>query len=681
MNHDGDIISRARRLGRDVRRMLFDSVRRFALPLMIAVSGLYIAAHSPLRDVIAATLGAKSRACYFICLDALMFRGAADSLSAWMLIIVAALAAWVVSDWFDGASYERPLVFGLSALAFVSVPSAIIGGLGSWSGTALLRPPLGPLLSAIPALIVIGVGLRSGWRPHLPERAQRQPQSLVLLVGGLAAALLLVSASISFMHPPSGYDALGWHAPLAFFLWRDGNLSTFLDRAPIYWPLACPGTVELLFGLLRFAGGEGLADLGQLPFAVLGGFAVGAFTRRLGLGRGAAQLAAGAYLLAPVVTIHAGIQVADVAGAGLLMATVALASASVANWTMGRLVVIAFSLGLVITTKLALLPCVVAMMFFVVLATFWCHRNKMQTLGVRFALAAFMFSLVVAPWWIRNLSRYDNPVYPAGIPWIARGITLSDIPKIDREFVPSPLAWPLFSLFERYSERSGVGTLFALGVIPGLIVAVRRSRRQPLTLYSLIAAFMLPAWWILTHHDARYLLALFSLGFAFLPFSLLAVPRRLRYVGCGLVAAAAIFSVLLTCDQILLPSARQPTARLEFYDVVWGVDPLVASLPETNGLLLHMGHANYTYPSYYPLLGPTLSRLVIPVDTEATTESIVADMRSAGLHYAYVTALPKSHSTVEELYDQSQFELVHVSTVNEGWRRGTRRYLYRLRID
>jgi hypothetical protein len=250
---------------------------------------------------------------------------------------------------------------------------------------------------------------------------------------------------------------------------------------------------------------------------------------------------------------------------------------------------------------------------------------------------------------------------------------------IDREFVPSRAAWPLYPLFERHGERSGVGALFALGTIPGLVMAVRRGRRHPLLLYVVVVAFMLPPWWTLTNHDPRFLLALFGLGFAFLPWSLVALPRHQRRVGHGLVAAAAIFSALVTFDQALLPMARQPTARLEFYDRVWGVDPLVASLPETEGLLVQTGYANYTYPGHYPLLGPLLGRVVIPVDTEATADSIVVTMRRAGLQYAYVTALPEFQATVEAIYDGARFELVHMSMVEETWRRGTRRYLYRLK--
>src|SRR5207247_1573158 len=201
---------------------------------------------------------------------------------------------------------------------------------------------------------------------------------------------------------------------------------------------------------------------------------------------GAAGLAAGAFLLAPMVVMQSTTQANDVAGGGLLMATIALACAPGATWPAGRLGWLGLGLGLTATTKLALLPC--------------------------------------------------------------------------------------------------------LPGVPRLVLAARRGRRQPIFLYGLVAAFMLPAWWMLTMHEPRFLLAFFGLGCAFLPWSLLAVPRPQRRMGSALLAGAAVFSALVTFDQGLLPLARQPGARAEFYDCVWGVDPLVTSLPEHEGLLHHTGY-------------------------------------------------------------------------------------------
>ena len=656
-------------------------LRRFALPAMSGFLALYVVIHSPLRDMIAALFGKRPQPCYFICGDMLMRSSTFESIAALALIAVAIFAAGVVTDWFDGARYERRIVFGIGALAFITVPAAAIGWIASWSGTGLLRPPIGPLLSMLPAALVVVRGMKQGWSPHRPRVACMPLPGLVLLVGGTAMGLFLVSTLLSLVHPPDGGDAISYHAPLAVFLWRDGNLTTFLDRAPVTWALAYPATGELWYGLLGIAGGEGLADLGQLPFALLGGLAVGVFARRLGLGRGAAYLGGGAFLLAPMVVMQSTTQANDIAGSALLMATIALTCAPLATWSMSRIVWLGLGLGLVATTKLALLPYVCGLMLFVIGATLWSARRNTNTRAValRLILMAFMFVLVVGPWWLRNIGRYGNPVYPVAIPFIGRGVSFTDFGRIDGEFVPSPMAWPLYPFIEAHDDRSGFGMLFAVAVIPGLIIAARRSRRQPLLVYGLMAVFMLPAWWILSLHEPRFLLTLSGLGCAFIPGALLAAPRRQRRIGAILVAAAAVFSALVTFDQALLPLARQPVDRAEFYDRVWGVDPVLASLPEREALLHHTGFGppRSDYAAYYPLLGPTRTRVVITVDSEVSTDSVVASMRNTGIRYAYISALPEARATVEAIYDPSKFELVHVSEIQRGERSGPRRYLYR----
>src|SRR5262249_39628591 len=154
---------------------------------------------------------------------------------------------WIVSDWFDGAPYERPLVFGLCALAFVAVPTAVIGGIATWSDTTLLPPPPGPLPALLPAGLLVGPALAPGGRAFRPCRMFERQPVLALFVGGLAAALIAMSTALSLMYPPTGYDALSYHGPLAVLLWRDGNLTTFLARAPAGHALANPGTVQLWY--------------------------------------------------------------------------------------------------------------------------------------------------------------------------------------------------------------------------------------------------------------------------------------------------------------------------------------------------------------------------------------------------------------------------------------------------
>jgi hypothetical protein len=654
--------------------------RSLTVPIMGILLFLYVLFHSPVRRAIAGFFRVASDTCYLACpaVPPSLSR-LAEGAAGWVLIVAALAAAWPITEWFMGEPYERVVIYGLSALACVVVPAAALGGLGAWAHAALLRPPAGPLLVAAPSIVILVIAIGQGWRPKCPRLTAGQMSPLILLIGGLTVVLLSGSILLALVHPTSGGDALSYHAPLAVFLWRDGNLATFLDRTPVTWALANPGTAELWYGLLQLAGGEHLANLGQLPFALLGAVAVAAFTRRLRLNAGAARLAGLAFLLSPIVIMQSGQQPNDVLAAGLLMTTLTLAGAPTTTWTLRRVALIGLGLGLTATTKLVLLPAVAGAGLFVLGATLW--RQRHEHIGrwvLSFAVLGLAFLIVVAPWWIRNISRYGNPVYPAGLPLIGRGIFVSDFGKVDTEFVPRVAAWPLYPLLEPQDDRSGFGGLFAVAVLPGFALGLFRSRHQPMLLLVCTAGVMLPAWWLLTMHEPRFWLAYAGLGFAFLPWSILFVPRPSRRLAAGLIGAAAVFSALVTVDQALLPFARQPNTRLEFYDRVWAVDPAANSLPESEGLLYHTGFAATIpeYAAYYPLLGPSLTRLVIPVDGFYSTDRIVAQMRAAGVRYAYVAAAPEFRHAVEAIYDNAHFELVHMTTIDRGEPSGARRFLY-----
>jgi len=117
----------------------------------------------------------------------------------------------------------------------------------------------------------------------MPLRVELEvPAGLQLTLTVIAVGLLGTSAILSFGRPPTGFDALSYHGPMAVYFWRDGNIVSLLDRAPFGFAMAHPGAAELWLGLLRSGFGERAANLGQLPFALLGaaagalvGFAIG----------------------------------------------------------------------------------------------------------------------------------------------------------------------------------------------------------------------------------------------------------------------------------------------------------------------------------------------------------------------------------------------------------------------
>jgi hypothetical protein len=641
---------------------------------------LYIAMHSPLREVIASLLRMKSRGCFF-CTPPLTAQQVIYGVSGIIFLMSSLLAAWVLVERFDGPRYDRVLAFALYAMSLIVVPVAFIGEIGYLIGTGLLRPPIGPLLAAIPAALVVGYGLWLGWKPHRFHLKLSRTSKLSDLIVGLAIIMLLSSAAISAVHPPSGYDALSYHGPMAAFLWGDGNLGVFLDRAPGYWPLAHPGTAEIWLGLLRLIGGEPLANLAQLPFALLGSVGVYAFTRRLGLRHGAAQLSAAAFLITPMVVMQSGQQLNDLIGAALLMASFALVCAPTDSWTTNRYILIGLGLGMVVTTKLVLVPGAMVVGLFVLLVII--RKSRLRSsgnwVGKWLLPLAASFLIVIAPWWFRNILHYGNPVYPQALPVLGHGFAFASFNKADAAFVPRRSAWLIYPLLEGHDEQSGLGTLFAVCTPIGFAIVSWRRRRQPFLLFMAMTLAMLLSWWFLSERFPRFLLAPAGLCAAFVPWSLMVVPRIQRWFAATLLAVAAIFSALVTFDQALLPFAREPVSRLEFYDQVWGIDPAVLSLPASEGLLSQTGYAPDLpeYAVYYPFLDVTLNRLVLPVDRGTTTNSIITMMHQSGIHYAYVAASPEFRSAVETLFDSHYFELVSESSVVRGELIAARRTLFR----
>lgn len=641
----------------------------------------YAGLHSPLREVLAAALGISSRGCY-LCLASAPGDRIVEALAATLLVLIAAVGAWALVDRLDVARYERPVAFGLMALALVTGPAAAVGGLASLTGTPLLRPPTGLLLCAVPGALVVSLAARGGWRPSLTLswRLPATPLLRLMVIG--AAALVAAQVAVTFVHPATQGDALSYHAPLGVLLWRGGDLTTHLQLNPATYALWYPATAELWSGALRLLAGERLANLGQLPFALLGASAVFAFTRRTGLQAGAALLAACGFLLVPIVTLQVGTQANDVTGAALVMSAIALTSAPLGHWGPRRAALVGLALGLAVTTKLALFPSVVVIAA-VVLATIARSQPRTGRWRGRELLAFVLpFLVIVGPWWLRNLVLEANPLYPQALPLYGHGVNIHDLGTVDHSFVPHPLAWPAYPLVEPIDERSGFGALFAVAILPGLVMAAARARRRPLALWFAGLLFTLPVWWAYTLHEPRFLLPYVGLGLAFVPWALLAVQRHRRTVAAVLMGGAAVLGVALTIEQGVLPLARQPVSRSAFYDRVWGVDPAALALPEREGVLLVTGFGlgRIDYVPTYPLLGPRQRRMVVPLDASdirGSREVIVRRMHRAGLRYAYVAPIPAYHAEVARLFAPPRFELVRASAIVPGAPLGARRTVFR----
>jgi hypothetical protein len=652
---------------------------RLASASLVLAFVTYGVLHSPLRQAIAAEIGVPT-GCYF-CSVRVPGWNIAHAVVAVVLIVTALLAAGALASAFRGGDFERLVVFGLCGFGFLTMPAAILGGIASAAGGAYLKPPVGPLVAAVPAALVAGVFLGRGWRPSLPQPLEVPRSLLLAVVAGAGVALTLLRSAQVLLQPPSQGDALSYHAPLAVFYWRDGNLTSMLDRSPGTWAFAHPGTSELWAGVLALLGGERLADLCQLPSAFLGAGAVAVFACRLRLPVGAALLAAASFLLVPVVALQVGTQANDLTGAAFVMAAIALAAAPPQEWSPWRFGVIGLALGLATVTKLATLPTVAVVVLYAAFVlirsiTGSGRRARAATCG------ALTFALVVAPWWLRNLIREGNPIFPQALPVLGRGVNVGAGVGVDAEFVGRKYFWPVYPLLEAIDDRSGFGALFCIALLPGLVWALARAPRRPLALLLATSAGTLPIWWSYTLHEPRFFLAQVGLGLICVPFALLAANRRHRPWAAALVGVAALLSAALVLNQQIVPMAEQPAERSAFYDRVYALDPVVHDLPEDQGLLQVTGYGlpNADYASTYPLLGPSQQRLLVSLDAadvQGSPEVIVQRMREARLRYAYVNAVPAQRPIVERLFASPHFRVVHTSASTVVGQLGTRRPLYR----
>jgi hypothetical protein len=616
---------------------------------------VYLAFHSPARKPIwEALFGGCTLFCRDVAPRGVIFHSA----SAVWLLGAAMIGALPLAGRLAARGLERIVAWGLIAYALLVIPAAIVGSAGDHLGFRLLDPPLGPMLASVPAVVAIGWSLARGWRPSLPRGKQGiRLTPAIAILAGLVVASFVIQTGNSLRYPVLGFDELGYHGPLAVLFWREGSLGGFQAAFESSGVLSHPGGAELFQGLLLLIGGEPLALVSQVPFALLGAAGVALFGRRLGLWTGAGVMAGLFFLLVPMVSEQMGALRNDVIAASLLIATAAILAGRDTASLPARLLLVMMGLGLMMVTKLSQLPGVGALTL-VVLWTVWQeHRSgrPMRRVWVFLGAGVVIALLAVAPWWIRNALDHGNPLYPLNLPIIGGGEPWRS--PVDRTYVPSPLLWPLYPFLETYSQANGVGGVFAVGILPGLIAALLIARRRALAILGVLVLISLPPWILLDRREPRFLLGAIGLASALIPFALVALRPRWRPVAMAILVIAAGVTV---AAQWLTMSPDPVTERLAVYDKQWSADPVANALPETEGILLddRCGTLNRLYPWF----GANRSRRLGRIDCEgATTARIERLMRRERLSHVEVVVPADQRAARLALYPADRFTIVHDS--------------------
>jgi hypothetical protein len=347
----------------------------------------------------------------------------------------------------------------------------------------------------------------------------------------------------------------------------------------------------------------------------------------------------------------------DVIAGALVIAAFGLAVAPPERWTLHRWALLGLTLGLLATTKLSVLPAAGAL--FLVVAIVQLRRTRsVRPLVLPALLMVGVFLAVAAPWWLRNLELEGNPVYPAGIPFIAQGEIDSDTPTKDRASVPNPLLWPLYPLFEDHTPAAGFGVPFAILILPGLLAAAVRARRRPMLAIGVLAVISIPAWWFLTRHEPRMLLGLVGLGFACLPFAVVIAGRAWRSAMYALIIVAVLLSGVITVTTQLAEDAARPRDRVAFYDTQWLVLPDALRLPEGEPIVLDDQCSVRFQNRVYPFFGADRLRPVARLRCGADLDRVDQVLERLGGRYVYASIRRGSEAVLDARYPVDRFELV-----------------------
>jgi hypothetical protein len=445
---------------------------------------------------------------------------------------------------------------------------------------------------------------------------------LIGLVLFTTYAVFLIDALIRF---PTGWDGLWFHLPLAVQWFQEGTL----NLAYPVWGLSSPGNGELINLFLWNFGSEHLLNLAYLPFAVLSGLAVYGISRRIGVSRPHAFLAAVAYLMLPIVIFQAFNSYIDLFASTFVLT----ASFLVLAWSQGKntsarsgriyLMLAGLSYGLALGAKHVYVP--YWPVFWVIIVLWACTEQGSLKLdsrhlsnGVR-CLGIFVGCslLTTAYWYIRNWVLQGNPLYP--VPIKIFGIKMFSgleghlkqyvvTKKVEFQHVRNTFEWLFYPWIEFkssglvYTYDSGSGAVFAT-FFPLLIAAafyqvkkILNSRRfdSGAVLLCFLGGSMV-VWWFVLPHNLRFALVAFGFTFPLLGIMLDRVsPRAQRSLTVLFLFALVTTGSLATFQPLRNVAGSWYHGGRSRY-TQYPVPPIIENIPP-GSTILNLGPTRSNYP-------------------------------------------------------------------------------------
>jgi hypothetical protein len=544
----------------------------------------------------------------------------------WTLTGLVFLGHWL---WIRAVPLERPyriLAAALMTSTQMVVSQIVLGVFNTLTASALAWTNVG-----IVAGLLAGYGLFARSR-IAPDPSGVRPSPLGVGLGLLVVSTYGFILYLERMAPPHDVDSLNYHLLDVFTYAQNRNLDPF----PFAWIQPYfPKVGELLTLWIYLLGGENKAifihlNTVQIPFAFMGGWAVGCLARAFGFRRGA-PLAVPLYVLTPLVMMQSLTTMVDVIAAAFFLTALVFLVLHLQSRRLLELHLFALAFGLLLGVKFTFLylglPLIAVFLFGVDRGEFSLGEH-LRHLWPRVGTLLLCLLLGGGFWMIRNAVTFGNPIYPVGVKM--GGKTLLEGPVSmrhselhEQRFVRQQWRWILYPFRETYVDdprfdrprvsygwSNGFGPQFAMGWIATFLALFRARRRRQRLLFWTLATLPLSValWWTVNpYREPRYILAI--CGVAIL--GLLALLNDLARVGRSLVTTfaiiAALFAPLATAGQMVesplavLRSGRVGPEATANYPLLKNYGPAIEALVWIADHIRHSTIA-YTVPDYAALL-------------------------------------------------------------------------------
>ncbi len=344
------------------------------------------------------------------------------------------------------------------------------------------------------------------------------------------AAYGLVKVFINLVNPPFGWDNLNYHFTFPVEWLKHANLDTPItindDPSPTYYPIN--GSLWYLWLIFPFRS-VFIADLGQLPFFVLGFLSVYNISRKLDLKKELCFYAAGLFVLIPNFFKQLQVAYVDVIVGALLLVCLNYLFSFEKKLLFRDFLLFSISLGLLIGVKTTALP------FSILLIApflYICLRN-IKKVG-KYILVFMILIIALGGFsYLRNFMQTGNPLFPLDFKLFGNTVLkgVMDMPTYRAHFVIRD-----YSLYKALFHE-GLGSQTLLIIFPAVFLALPVAwikKRKSLN-FNLVYFMLLP---VLLYLVYRYIIPLANLRYLY------------GFLGIGMILGFYI------CQAIGIPKRR-----------------------------------------------------------------------------------------------------------------------------